>query len=441
MNKIFIILFLIFGNNYALSTECNCTKKGYADLVEPLLPAIVNITKYQKNEIAQNIDQDLAYDESHNNDNEELSSFGAGFIISDNGYIVTNYHVIENFEEIIVTTADKEQYKAFIIGFDKLSDLAIIKITTKKKLPYLSFNTESNTIKIGDQILAIGNPFGLGTTISNGIISAKAKSPKNDLDDLLQVDAVINQGNSGGPLIDMTGKVIGIISSIYSPSGNNIGIGFAMPSYYIKPIISDLIKYGNFQRLDLGLSLRNNSSNEVIIEKIQENSPLIKQDVKIGDHLIYINKIQINNASQADKILSSVIGDITLTLNKGNVSKDIIIQRTQHLKQNAKISIEKKNIEEFAGITVENINLSNLEQFQANKQNYGALIVNLEKNSLAKKNGLKIGDIIIAINNQPIYDAKYFKSTLITLQKNQDFLPTILLKRADTQIFLQLPLN
>ncbi len=274
----------------AMSTE---VPGSFADLVEKLSPAVVNISTTQKVKGGVGI-MGLPLDQlpdspefepfrefferfgNQGKDGEgaerEVTSLGSGFIIDASGYIITNYHVIDAAEDVSVTLSDKSQYSAKIVGKDKKSDLALLKVEAKKPLPFVELG-DSDAARVGDWVIAIGNPFGLGGSVTTGILSARQRSiHAGPYDDFLQTDASINRGNSGGPLFNMQGKVIGINSAIFSPSGGNIGIGFAVPSTIAKPIIEQLKAFGRTHRGWLGVKIQEVS--QEIAESVGLEKPM-----------------------------------------------------------------------------------------------------------------------------------------------------------------------
>lgn len=261
--------------------EAQIMTKGFADIVENLLPMAVNISTTQ-----------------------EFGNNGTGFIISADGYIATNNHVIENTKEITVGLSDGSKYKAKVIGADKKSDLAVIKINAGKELPFAKFGDSAKT-RIGDWIVIIGNPYGLGGSVSVGIVSAQGRSINGDQNsDFIQTDAAINKGNSGGPMFNIDGEVIGVSTALFSPSGGNVGIGFAYPSLVAEPIIRQLKEQGEIVRGWIGISIQDISgemaealsipkSNGALVTDITPEGPsdlagIIASDViiKIGNQAI-----------------------------------------------------------------------------------------------------------------------------------------------------------
>ena len=226
------------------------------------------------------------------------STAGSGFLISSDGYIVTNYHVIEEAQKITVTLSDDQKLEAKLIGFDNRTDLALLKVEAKTALPFVKFgNSEED--RVGDRIIAIGNPFGLGGTVTSGIISSQTRdisnNPSNIIDNFIQTDAAINRGNSGGPMFNMKGEVIGINFAIISPTGANIGIGFAVPSSIAKSVVEQLKKDGKIHRGWIGVSIK--PTDEIseslglseglgsLIANVAKDSPAEKAGIQTGDRM------------------------------------------------------------------------------------------------------------------------------------------------------------
>lgn len=235
------LLAITFSFAQAPSSQAGGTPDGFSDLVERVMPAVVNISTGQATRSGGIV---------------EGVSLGSGFIIDSDGYVVTNHHVIQNSSTVTVTFDDGTEYQAEIVGSDIETDIAVLKITSDVRLPAVKFG-DSSKVKVGDWVVAIGQPFGLGGSVSAGIISGQnRRNITNRLyDDFLQTDAAINKGNSGGPLFAMDGRVIGVNTIIYSQSGGSVGVGFAVPSSLVDGVVRQLIEYGETQRGYLGVLL------------------------------------------------------------------------------------------------------------------------------------------------------------------------------------------
>ncbi len=292
------------------------TTDGFADIVEDLLPTTVNISTTQ-----------------------EFSNNGTGFIIASDGYIATSNHVIENANEINVTLSDGSKYKAKVVGIDKKSDLAVIKINTEKTLPFAKFG-DSNKVRIGDWIIIIGNPYGLGGSVSVGIVSARGRSINGDVDrDFIQTDAAINKGNSGGPMFNIKGEVIGINTALFSPSGGNVGIGFASPASIVAPLIKQLKEQGEVLRSWIGISIQDISnemaetlaipkSKGALVTDVTPEGPAEKAGIIASDVIIKIGNQEIIEMKTLPQIISqTAIGkSVPLTILRNGKAKVLSVK-------------------------------------------------------------------------------------------------------------------
>ncbi|MBQ7303465.1 MAG: trypsin-like peptidase domain-containing protein [Alphaproteobacteria bacterium] len=241
---------LVFCLSLIVSCKVNA-QTSFAPLVEELMPAVVSIsTNVAHKNDAPDVHDDLIYE------NYQREILGSGFVFSDDGYIVTNAHVISDADTISVITNENDSYNADIVGIDEKTDIALIKVNADKKLNSVVLGN-SDEVNVGDWVLAIGNPFGLGNSVTAGIISAKSRDiGDNSYNDYFQTDASINQGNSGGPMFNINGEVIGINSAIFSASGNGVGVGFALPSNDVAWIINQLKNNKKVVRSWLGIELK-----------------------------------------------------------------------------------------------------------------------------------------------------------------------------------------
>ncbi len=349
-------------------------------------------------------------------------SLGSGVIISKNGYIVTNNHVVDGADKIVVTLhGSKKEYKAKIIGQDPKTDIAVIKIDAKN-LPVAKFG-DSSKLLTGDIVFAIGNPFGVGESVTQGIVSALNKSSigLNQYENFIQTDASINPGNSGGALVDTRGALIGINSAIISRSGGNNGIGFAIPSNMVKKIAVSLIDNGKIQRGYLGVSItdlkpdmkdlyKNNFG--ALILTVEKKSSAQKAGLQRGDLIIEVDGEKIKNANDLKNIVGSILPNKKITI-KYERNKEI---KTTHAvlssMSNSKSLSGNQNDSYIRGLTVTNINQQIRMKYQIPKNINGVLITKVKLDSQADKIGFKRGDIIIQIQNQPISDIKSLNKAL-----------------------------
>lgn len=271
------------------------TPDSFADLSARLLPTVVGIATTQtlrNGQKGQSADippgsrlHDFfkSFMGSSKGGPKRITSVGSGFIIDASGLIVTNNHVVEGADHIAVTLSNGDTLSATLIGRDDRTDLALIKVQPKRPLPYARFG-DSNRTRIGEWVIAIGNPFGLGSTVTAGIVSARNRNiDAGAYDDFIQTDAPINKGNSGGPLFDMDGSVIGINSAIFSPSGGSVGIGFAIPSNMARDVVAQLRQFGTVHRGWIGVNIREISGNGAQVAGVTAGGPAARAGLRGGD--------------------------------------------------------------------------------------------------------------------------------------------------------------
>ena len=298
------VLFAFFIASLGFSGEAGAQFPSFADLAEKLTPSVVNISSFSQSET------------ENGEGNTPLSeSLGSGFIIDGNGYIITNNHVVDKAESISITLSDNTKTEARVIGKDPKTDLALIKIETKRPLNAVKFG-DSDKIRVGDWVLAIGNPFGLGSSVTAGIVSAKSRDIESGpYDSFIQTDASINQGNSGGPMFNLQGEVIGISSAIFSTTGASQGVGFAIPANLAGWVISQLKEHGEVKRGWIGIKIQPNtpeiadslgiSANQgVVVSGITEQGPAQKAGLQAGDIVLSFNRQPIDNTKNLSRLIA-----------------------------------------------------------------------------------------------------------------------------------------
>jgi serine protease Do len=295
-----------------------------ADIAEKLLPTVVSIEATQKSTDGNGNDPNQLLKQFFNHQNlsnnrsgtepDEVTLRGSGFIIDPAGYVVTNNHIIEGAQKITVRAENSTEYKAKVIGYDPTTDLALLKISAPRPLPAAEWG-DSDKARVGDRVLTIGNPFGFGGTVTAGIISARQHvTSVGFYDDLIQTDATINRGNSGGPMFDMDGKVIGINAAIFSLSGDSIRIGFALPSSLAKDIVAQLRRYGHPRRSWLGVRVQNVTSDlaeafklpkpmGALVTMVANGSPAERAGIKRGDVVMRFNNQEVAESRYLPRIV------------------------------------------------------------------------------------------------------------------------------------------
>lgn len=356
-------------------------------------------------------------------------SLGSGVIISSDGYIVTNNHVIDGADKILVSLPDnsKKEYEAKIIGKDPRSDLAVIKINAKN-LPFAKLG-DSNDLMIGDVVFAIGNPFGVGETVTQGIVSALNKTSMgiNDYENFIQTDASINPGNSGGALVDSRGALIGINTAILSRTGGNHGIGFAIPSDMVKRITSVLIEKGSIERGFLGVGIQDVTDNlsnlyngriGAVLINVDSNSAAAKAGLKVWDLIIAVNNKTISSASELKNIIGSFSPNEVVTIkyirDKKEYTAKVKLDRLEN-NETAQIDNTQNNnttANKNYGLSVENIT-NQMRQANRLSSNFnGVIITNVVENSKAYEAGFEEGDVIFQIEDMSINNVKDFNNAM-----------------------------
>ena len=417
--------FLFFTVSIAHS---NSVPESFADLAEKLSPSVVNISTTtvieQKSREMPSFPPGSPFEdffkqfEKPGGKKRKAQSLGSGFIIDKSGYIITNNHVIDNAEKIMVILYDDTSFEATVVGKDPKTDVALLKINPKKtKLSAVKFG-DSNKLRVGDWVMAIGNPFGFGGTVTAGIVSARGRNLSGSYDDYIQTDASINRGNSGGPLFDMNGNVVGINTAIFSQSGGSVGIGFAVSSNLAKQVTDQLKQYGRTKRGWLGVliqeiskeiadSLGMKSVKGALVSSATEGGPAQKAGVKTGDVILKFNGIDIDTMKELPKVVAGTpVGKsvplvilrngktITLNVVLGELElaeKENLITKSSGNKKSKSKTFEK------LGFVAEELSKSNIEKFKLKKIKAGILISSVKEDSVAQEAGLLPGMVIVRV--------------------------------------------
>ena len=430
MKKIKIFFLTLLVINFSSFVSAQNVPESFADLAERLMPSVVNISTTQT--IVTNVNpfpfqfppgspfEDM-FKEFSTPQKRKASALGSGFIIDAKGIVVTNNHVIKDAEDIIIRVeGDTEyiEYKAKVIGADPLSDIAVLKIESNDKFLPVKLG-DSDKARIGDWVIAIGNPLGLSGTVTSGIISARNRNiGLSRYEDYIQTDASINIGNSGGPLFNMEGDVIGINTAILGREGN-IGIGFAIPSNSAKKVIDQLIEFGETKRGWLGVRIQQVTKEIADVEKLDEprgalvasvaeNSPSDKAGVKAGDIILEFDGTNIKEMTELPKIVAQTeVGktvEVKIWRNKKELTKKITLGR---LETSEDFMSERKetdhNISEIESlkITVRVLNTKDIENRKLPKNTSGLVITGIKKDSPVI-NYLRVNDIIIEAQKNKI---------------------------------------
>ena len=422
--KIFFILLVL---NFTTITKVNSVPSSFADLAENLMPSVVNISTTQvvttrTNPFPFEFPPGSPFEDMFRDFGEQqqrrTSALGSGFIIDQDGTVITNNHVIQGAEDIFVSVNGEKEYEAEIVGADPLSDIAVLKIKSEDKFSPVKFG-DSDTARVGDWVIAIGNPFGLGGTVTSGIISARNRSiGLSRYEDYIQTDASINSGNSGGPLFDMNGDVIGINTAILGQSGS-IGIGFSIPSNSAKKVISQLIKFGETKRGWLGVRIQIvtkeiadaenlNEPRGALVVSVADGSPSDKGGIKSGDIILEFNGERINEMKELPKIVAETEVGTTVNVkvwrNKRELTKKIKLGRletSEDFKPQLKKDEKPKEIRiEGLKIEVRPITDKDINSRELPKSTSGVIITKIDSDSPV--NYLKVGNIIVEAKKRNI---------------------------------------
>ena len=422
--KILFIILLSFNFNFAANSAN--MPASFADLAEKLMPSVVNISTTttittKSNPFPFEFPPGSPFEDMFKDygtpQKRQTSALGSGFIIDEKGLVITNNHVIQGAEDVFVRVNGEKNLKAKVIGADPGMDLAVLQIESDQKFTPVKFG-DSDTARIGDWVIAIGNPFGLGGTVTAGIISARNRSiGLSRYEDYIQTDASINQGNSGGPLFNMDGDVVGINTAILGQSGS-IGIGFAIPSNSAQKVINQLIEFGETKRGWLGVRIQTVTKDIADVEKLDEprgalvasvaeNSPSDKGGIKAGDIILEFDGQKINEMSELPRIVAETeVGkkvDLKVWRNKREITKQIILGRLETSEDFSQgLVTEKPKEDEIEGlkIKVRLLTKDDIRDRNLPKNTTGLVITQIEKDSPI--NYLQVNNIIVEAQKKKI---------------------------------------
>jgi serine protease Do len=386
----------------------------------------------------------------------EQRSLGSGFIFSADGYIVTNNHVIENADSIKVNLQtgknSDRSYDAEVIGTDKETDLALLKIKAERPLPYLVFGN-SDALKVGQWVMAIGNPFGLDHTVTSGIVSAKGRTiGAGPYDNFIQTDASINPGNSGGPLLNLDGQVIGINTAIVATGQ---GIGFAIPSRLASQVIAQLKENGTVKRGWLGVSIQNVDPNSAkalgleeargaLVSSVTAGDPAEKAGIKAGDVIMAVDGVSVNDAGDLTRKIGDLLPGVKITLSVWREGKTVKIPLVLGERSAEKIAqggpgAPEGQSEDILGLSIRPVNEAEAKALELERP-VGLLVLEVSSGSLAAQNDLNAGDVILEANGKPVNTVKAFRE-IIEGDGKEKGVVMLLIKRQGRNVFRTVPLS
>ena len=410
---------------------------SFAPLVKKVAPAVVNI--FTTKTVTQRSFSPLFDDpffrrffggqlpRNSQSRKKVQNSLGSGVVIKSDGTIITNHHVIKGADEIRVVLSDRREFDAKIIVSDKRTDLAILKIRSlKTKLPFLALR-DSDALEVGDLVLAIGNPFGVGQTVTSGIVSALARTQVgiNDLNFFIQTDAAINPGNSGGALVSLDGKLVGINSAIYSKGGGSVGIGFAIPSNMVRTVLTSLESGGRIIRpwigaegqgvtSDIAASINMKRPVGVLINRIYQNGPSDRAGIKVGDVIISVGKNAVNDPeSLRFRIMTHPIGEkLEIWLYRRGVRQRVVFPIEAPPEEPKANKVEITGYNPFQGLLIGNLSPALADQIGKSLFLRGVIVLEVRRGSPGQKFGFQRHDIIKGLNGLNIEEVSQLKSIL-----------------------------
>ena len=428
-----IFLTIVFSLSISIQSNSKPVPASFADLAEKLMPSVVNIST--STTVVTNSNplpfqfppgsplEDM-FKEFGTPQERKSAALGSGFIIDEKGIVITNNHVIQDADDIIVRVNGDLEYKAKVLGADPLMDIAVLQLETEEKFKPVGFG-DSDKARIGDWVLAIGNPFGLGGTVTAGIISARNRSiGLSRYEDFIQTDASINSGNSGGPLFDMEGNVIGINTAILGRNGS-IGIGFSIPSNSAQQVIKQLIEFGETKRGWLGVRIQDvtkeiaeveqlDKPRGALVASVAENSPSEKAGIQAGDIILEFNGVEIKQMKELPAIVARTeVGknvDVKIWRNKKEITKKVLLGRLE-TSDDFKVSKNPKKDENNLDEIIESLRISvrpltkeDIKNRKLPNQTTGLVITNMANNS-PLVNSIEINSIIIEAQKKKIRSA------------------------------------
>jgi serine protease Do len=414
----------------AVPSVAQAGQGGFADLIEAVKPAVVNISTARGVTQAgmerpgpQSFGPDSPFGEffrrfappAPGGEHQTVQGSGSGFVVAPDGYVVTNHHVVAGAEEIIVTLDDGTAHPAELHGVDPKTDIALLKIEAEDSLAYVEFG-DSDATRVGDWVVAIGNPFGLGGTATTGIVSARARDIQaGPFDDFLQVDAPINRGNSGGPLFDTSGKVIGINTAIYSPNGGNVGIGFAIPASLAAGIVQQLKSDGRVERGWLGVSIQGmdeeiaeslglEETKGALVAEVVPDSPAHEAGVRAGDVITGFGGEEVSKVKDLTRLAAGAEPGTRLAISvwREGETLELDLEMGSSSKDSPEAEAPRVAAKGQLGLSLAPLTAADRRRHGLADEALGAVVASVAPNSPAARKGLRAGDIIAMVGQKPV---------------------------------------
>lgn len=410
---------LLTGGSVSAQPVASTERPGVADMLQEVTPAVVNISVSGRAAVPQNpllndpfFRRFFDMPDQQQPQTRRTQSVGSGVIIdADDGYVLTNHHVVQNAEEIEITLHDKRSVNAELVGSDAGTDIALLKVDADDlhQIPL----SDSSTLQVGDFVAAIGNPFGLGQTVTTGIVSALGRGglSAEAYEDFIQTDASINPGNSGGALVDYNGNLVGINTAIIAPAGGNVGIGFAVPVNMAMSVVDQLVEFGEVQRGMLGVMIQDLTPDVVqaldldvnsgaVVSRVEPGSPAAQAGIEAGDVIVGVNGQAVTSSSQLRNTIALIRAGSEVDIELLREQRRMTVEATLGSAGTAALGAAQPAT---ANGALQGAALSGIpESHPAYGELTGVLVANVEQSSRAWNSGLRAGDIITAVNRRAV---------------------------------------
>ncbi len=440
---------------------------NFADVIEAVSPAVVSIEVSRPMRfVSGNMErqQEMPFEEffkhfrspqQHGPQAQPHSnkSSGSGFIVDAGGYVVTNSHVVEGGKEIFVILMDGTRHEATLIGGDAKSDLALLKIDVNMALPTLDFG-DSTAMRVGSPVVALGNPFGLGHTATMGIISARGRGiGSGPYDDFLQIDAPINPGNSGGPLFNVKGEVIGVNTAIFSPSGGNVGIGFAIPASLAQDIVADLMDDGKVERAWLGVAIQQLSDemadglgigdvDGAIVSEVMAGSPAAAAGLMQGDVILSVNDVTVKELRDLTRTIARLEVGAPALLSVWRDGETLTIEAIVGKPAETEVAAQQPEGDalEALGVRLGALDNAARQNFGIGEDVAGVVVTDLERSGIAAGKGIRPGDVIVSVGNEAVSAPAEVAAGIRLAEENKRQAVLLLMNRNGQKRYVALPL-
>jgi len=447
---------------------------GFADLVEQVQPAVVNISTRTRVATASSPTMPFEFPEGSpfaerfrefferqqpgapRADTPQAQGVGSGFIVDADGYVVTNHHVVKGADEITVTLSDGTEAEATVVGHDDKTDLALLKIEHDGPLPYVSFGS-SKQARVGDWVVAVGSPFGLGGTVTAGILSARGRDIRSGpFDDFLQVDAPINRGNSGGPLFDQTGQVIGVNTAIFSPSGGSVGIGFAIPAELAADVVAALKEDGRVERGWMGVSIQSmtpelaesfglDEPRGALVSGVLDGSPASRAGVAVGDVILRFDGEAIESMRELPRVVARARRGETVDVEVLRAGEPrtlrLEVGRMPGEDQVAAAGEVTTPQETRLGITLSELDAKARERLGMDADADGVLVADVSTDGPAARTGMRAGDVILRVGREPVRHVREVADAVAEAARDERGSVVMLVRRNGNERFVAVPFS